>query len=363
MQPDVEPLVHVRDQPARGERADHEHEEAEQQPGGPGGRDVQHRDEQPHEHRAGADVALEDEQQQAGRPGHQDRTEVAGPRQVDAEHAPASQGQHVPLGHQVAGEGGGQRQFGELLRLDRGERAEPDLDLGAVHLADRRREQRGQCHQQDPGRTEGIGVTLQHAGLADQDEHGDEAPDADGGEGDLQVGLRGADRGMPGGRVHLRRQAVHHHDGQAVQQGREREQQRVSPRGEPPHGQVGHQDDGQVDGQVDGRPRGQLALERETDVRQRERDQGEGEHQHDQLGAPPAARRRGQRTRRVNSRRRCGDAAHEAPGDGTRASAEMPKAVGGWHIGGLAGCGPGPWMALMSLAGLWFFLARATLAW
>ena len=28
----------------------------------------------------------------------------------------------------------------------------------------------------------------------------------------------------------------------------------------------------------------------------------------------------------------------------------MPKAVEGWHIGGLVGCWPGPGMALMSLA-------------
>ena len=61
-----------------------------------------------------------------------------------------------------------------------------------------------------------------------------------------------------------------------------------------------------------------------------------------------------------------GDAAHEAPGDGTRASGAMPKAVEGWHIGGLVGCWPGPGMALislaMSLAGLCCFLACASAA-
>ena len=37
---------------------------------------------------------------------------------------------------------------------------------------------------------------------------------------------------------------------------------------------------------------------------------------------------------------------HEAPGDGTRASAAMPKAVEGCkYIGGLVGCWLGPWMA------------------
>ena len=315
-----------------------------QQPGGPGGRDVQHRDEQAHEYRAGADVALEDEQQQAGRPGQQDRAEVAGPGQVDAEHPAAGQRQHVPLGHQVAGERGGQRQLGELLGLDGGERAEPDLDLGAVYLADRRREQRGQRHQQDPDGTERVGVALQHARLADQDEHRDKAPDADGREGNLQVGLRGADRGMPGGRVHLGRQPEHHHDGQAVQQGREREQQRIRPRGEPPHGQVRQDDDGHVDGHVDGHPRGQLAVQREADVGEGEQDQGEGEHEHDQLGAPPAAGHRSQRTRRVNGRRRGGDAAHEAPVAGTRSAAAMPNAVDGGHIGP-AGAGSRPGLA------------------
>jgi len=81
-----------------------------------------------------------------------------------------------------------------------------------------------------------------------QDEHGNEAPDADGRKGDLQVGLRGADRGHPPGRVRLGRQTVHHHDAKSVEQRREREQQRISPRGELPHRQVGQQDDGQVDG-------------------------------------------------------------------------------------------------------------------
>jgi hypothetical protein len=40
----------------------------------------------------------------------------------------------------------------------------------------------------------------------------------------------------------------------------------------------------------------------------------------------------------------------------------MPKAVEGWHIGGLVGCWPGPWMPLISLAVLCCFLASASAA-
>ena len=89
-------------------------------------------------------------------------------------------------------------------------------------------------------------------------------------------------------------------------------------------------------------PRGQLALEAETHVREGERGERDGEDEHDQLGAPPAAGHRDQRTRRVNGRRRGGDAAHECPVAGTRALAAMPNAVDGGHIApAFGGCGPG----------------------
>src|SRR5437763_1372358 len=136
---------------------------------------------------------------------------------------------------------------------------------------------------------------------------------------------RAADRGMASGRVDLRRQAVHHHDAEAVEQRREREQQRVRPGGELPHGQVRPQDNDQVGGQVLRHPRGQLAVEAEAHVGHGEHDQGEGEGEHDQLGAPPAAGHREHRARRINGRRRGGYATHALPeGAGTRALAGMP---------------------------------------
>jgi hypothetical protein len=94
--------------------------------------------------------------------------------------SPAGQGQHVPLGHQVAGEGDGQRQLREFLRLDRDQRAERNLDLGAVDLAARDAWQGRQRQQQDSDGAEGVGVALQHPRFADQDQHRDEAADADG---------------------------------------------------------------------------------------------------------------------------------------------------------------------------------------
>ena len=215
---------------------------------------------------------------------------------------------------------------------------------------------RGQRHQQDPDGTERVGVALQHARLADQDEHRDEAPDADGREDDLQVGLRRADRGSrwPGSLGHSRNVITMP---QAVQQGREREQQRVRPRGEPPHGQVREQYDGHVRRQVQDDPRGQLAVKAEADVGEGERDQREGEHEHDQLGAPPAAGHRSQRTRRVNGWRRGGDATHEAPVAGTRSLAAMPNAAAGGHMPRPGQLGPG---LAMPFVGLCCFLASAT---
>ncbi len=265
------------------------------------GRDVQHRDEQAHEHGAGADIALEDEQQQAGRPGHQDRAEMARPGQPDAEYPPADQGQRLALGYQVAGERDGQRQLGELLGLD-GERAEPDLNLGAgvSHLADRRGQQGGQRDQHDSDGAQRVGVALQHPGLADESEQSDEAADADGRVEDLDVRRGLGQRGRQ--QVPLSREPVRHHDSEAVQDGREREQQRVRVRREPAQRQVGDDHDDDEHAHVFGQTRGQPALEAVTHVGERERDQAEGEHEHDQLRTAAAASGRRQRAGWIDRR-------------------------------------------------------------
>ena len=101
----------------------------------PFGGDVERHHEHAEVEQRGAQVLLEDQDQEAEQPDHEHRAEVAPAREVDAEEPPAGQRQHLALAHQVVGEEDEQRQLGELTGLDR-EAAEQDPQLGAVDLGD-----------------------------------------------------------------------------------------------------------------------------------------------------------------------------------------------------------------------------------
>ena len=226
--------------PAR-QRAGHEQQDPDHQPRLALGRDVEHGDEQAEEQGRRADVGLEDQDQQADRPERQDRAEVAGPRQVDPDEPPAGQGQHVPLGDQVAGEEDGERDPGEFTGLDR-EAAQDDPDLGPVDGAEAGRQQRGDGQQDQADRAQGVGIPLQDSRLADHDQDGDERGDADRRPHQLVQGGVAGQRGDRQARVAAAAgflQPVDHHDADAVEHRRERQQERVGPRREFADGQVG----------------------------------------------------------------------------------------------------------------------------
>ena len=213
--------------------------DADQQPGQPLGRDVEQRDEDAEEQQRRAEVALEDQDAEAGDPGDEDRPEVAGARQVDADDAAAGQRQHVALGHQVAGEEDDQQDLGELAGLER-EAGEPDPDPRAVDGGADQRQQRQQ-QQHEAGEHGGVGEALQDAVVAHQDQHDDEQDDADGGPG--QLGRRGRGRDVVAellGAVGVGQvEPVDDGEPEAVDHGHGGQQHRVGVRGEPAQRQVG----------------------------------------------------------------------------------------------------------------------------
>ena len=282
----------VREQLAGHDRAEDEQQEPDDQPGRPLGGDVHHHHEQAEEQGRGADVTLEDQHHQADAPGDQHRAQVAGPGQVDAQEPPPGQGEHVALGHQVAGEEHGQAQLGELLRLH-GEPAQRDLDLGegARHLADAVRQHRGQGQQHHADGTQRVGVPLQGAGLPDEGQHGHEGGDPGRAVEHLEgrgLGAHGGDDeaavASPAGLL----QPVDHHDPEAVQQRGQRQQERVGVGRQPPHRDVGRPDQhGEGDAVLE-HPGRHLAVQAQPHVGVGEHDHAHHEDQHEQFG-PPAA--------------------------------------------------------------------------
>ncbi len=297
---------------ARGEQAD-----ADQQPGGPLRGDVEHRHEKPEEERGRADVRLEDQDKQAGRPGDQHRPKVTGPRQVDAEHPAAGQREHVPLGDQVAGEEYRKRQLGEFARLDL-EAADDDPHLRAVDLAQAGRQQCRDGEQQQPERAEGVRVPLQHPRLPDHRKHRDEGGQANSAPHHL-VGGRGRAHGadlearIPAATRLL--QPVDHHDAEAVQQRREWQHQRVGPWSKPPDGEVGGEHKHGERYAVLDHPGRQLAVQAEADAGIGGKHHAHREEQHQQLRAAPAAGHRGRRVGHglCPGAGMCCDSGHPAP--------------------------------------------------
>jgi hypothetical protein len=323
----------VAEELARHERTESEQDEADEQPGRALGGNVEHGHEQAEEQGGGAHVGLEDQDDEAGPPRDEHRAEVAGPGQVDAQHPPPGQGQHVPLADQVAGEEHGQAQLGEA--------AQDDPVLGPVHLADRRGQQGRDDQQHQADGTKGVGVALQGPGLADQGEHGHEGRDADGAPDHLEGRGRRAHRAddvarVPGPPGLL--QPVDHHDAEAVQQGGQRQHQRVRPRRQPADGQVGDAHDDRERQAVGEHPGRDLAVQPEADRGVREHDHGHREDEHAELGAAPPARH----GHHARDSRGCGDRAEGcrlARRGGHRTHEDPPLAgVGaGGQSGGMVG--------------------------
>ena len=289
-----EPLTHVPEQLCRGQRAAHEQGDADEQPGRALGGDVEHDHEQAEEQRRGTDVGLEDQDEQARPPRDEHGPEVPRPGQVDAQDPAPGQRQHVPLGDQVAGEENSESELGELARLDR-EPADADPHLGAVDLAHRVGQDRGDGEQHQADRAEGVGVALQRPRLLDHGEHDDERGHANCAPHDLERRGRRGHRGDRVARVPVTAgllQPVDHHDAQAVEQRGKRQQQRIRPRRQPPDGEVRDADDDRERQAVGDYPAGQLAVQPEAHAGVGEQHHGDGEDKHDQLGSAPAARQR-----------------------------------------------------------------------
>ena len=164
--------VEVGERPADG-AAEHvrqvgaaeEEEQTDEQPADPFGGDVERHHEHAEVEQRGAQVLLEDQDQEADQPDHEHRAEVAPAREVDAEEPPAGQREHLALAHQVVGEEDQQRQLGELTGLD-GEAADPDPQLRAVDLGDTAGQHRRDHHQHDAGQAQGVRVPGQRPVVA-----------------------------------------------------------------------------------------------------------------------------------------------------------------------------------------------------
>ncbi len=263
------------------DRAADRHQQAEQDPAGPLGGDVEHHHEQAEEQEGRAQVVLEDQDQQAEQPDHDDRAEVAAARQVQAHEPAAGQRQGVPLDHQVAGEEHRQDDLGELAGLD-GEAAHPDPDLGAEVLLPGREE--GRRGEQDQGQHHrDVGVALEHPVVLQEDHHRDEAGDPERRPHQLVLGRRVV---APEQLARLVQPPDHHHP-EPVQQGGDRQHQRIRVRREAAHQQVRDQRQGAHAEPVAEHPGGQLGVHREADVGVREDRQQHREEQQDQLGVAP----------------------------------------------------------------------------
>jgi hypothetical protein len=152
------------------DRAAGAQQHAEDDPAGALGGHVQHDHEEAEEEQRGAQVGLEDQDQQADGPDDEDRAQVAAAGQVEPHEAAAGQREGVPLDHQVAGEEDGDDDLRELTGLEGADARDGDPDLGAVDAREEDREdQQYQRHHHGD-----VGVALQDPVVLEEDQHTDE---------------------------------------------------------------------------------------------------------------------------------------------------------------------------------------------
>ena len=141
---------------------------------------------------------------------------------------------------------------------------------------------------------------------------------------------------------------VDHHQAQPVQQRRERQHQRVGPRGELADGQVRGEHQHREQQPVSGQPRRHVPVQPEPDARVGEQHHADGEREHEQFRPAPPAR---QERRPAQGGHRPGtaapvagrpDSAHEEPPEPelpVAAGPGQPPGIAGWvsvNVGGLA---------------------------
>ena len=227
-------------------------------PASPLGSDVEHHHEQSEEQQRGPEIALPDQDGEADQPDDQDRPEVSGPRQVNAEHPIPSEREHLALLDQIRGEGDRQQHLGGLGRLE-AVRADLNPDLGTELLGPQAGHQRQQ-QQHDAGEADRVGEPLQRPVIIepghdeDEHQHADRCPD--------QL-LAGTIERWIVDQV----DAVNHHQAEAVEQDHTWQDHWIRVRESPPHRDVReHSEQDGESGQVR-KARGQLA--RDIDVDQR----------------------------------------------------------------------------------------------
>ena len=164
-----------------------------------------------------------------------------------------------------------------------------DPEAGAVDvLADVGDE--GQQQQADAEEGEGVAVALEVAGPADEQQGGDEGGDRRGGPDRLQPGLGG-------------RKAGDEHVADAVEQAGRRQQDGVGVGGQPAHGQMGDEQQGEDDAEEGSDVGGQVAGLAEAGQGVEAAGEQDGQHDQPELG-PAASRGAGRRAGRPGAEER-----------------------------------------------------------
>ncbi len=212
IEPDLDPVVDVRD--GRGEEpgADQEEPHPDHDEGEAAGRDVEQGQEGGEEHQRAAEVTDEDEHEHRGAPDDQQRAEVLERRQGDPEHPPRADDQHLSVLAQVAGEEDDDADLRELGGLEC-EWADLHPEVGAVHLLPDPRQPRRQ-QQQQPDRGDRVAVALEHVVVAQELDREGEEDESEHEPVRLVAGQVGVD-------------PVDHHQAEGRQQSDQREEVRV----------------------------------------------------------------------------------------------------------------------------------------
>ena len=212
------------------ERAHPEQAGTEDEVGAPGRGHPQQGDEQGEEQQRRPEVALGDQDDEGEPPRQQDGAEMLEVGDHGGTDSVRGDRQQLALLDQVRGEEDAERHLGELAGLE-ADAAEPHPQPGPVDVASDDREQRHQ-QQADADQGERVAEALQVADPPHQDERSDEGADAEGRPHRLQP----------------RQLVVEPGDediADAVEQGRQREQDPVGRRGQAAGGHVGDAEEGQ----------------------------------------------------------------------------------------------------------------------
>ena len=163
---------------------------------------------------------LEDQHSETGGPDHQNRTEIAGPRQADTENSGTDHREAVPVTHQIAGKEDREADLGDLAGLE-GEAGNRNPQRCAVDGATDSRQERHQ-QQQDAGRHENVAEALQHPMIVQQQHDQQRQRHRDCGPHQLSDAER-----FPALVASAEIDAVDHRHPQSVEHGGDRQDQRV----------------------------------------------------------------------------------------------------------------------------------------